>query len=250
MPRRSSAPTRPRASCPTTRSWTIDQEGVGELVQIGAERGRRTRPDIKMGICGEHGGDPKSIDFCRAGRVVLRVLLAVPRADRPARRSAGGAREQKRDATGEAQRREGVAGPTRSGAARASPASVSPRPGSSELRWPLASTRIACHPAPDRHEAFESRSLLAFEASTTLYSPQLRQPRKIVRPAIAFPGKLAVARLYLHVVDRRLATLHQAVFRRIPIARCRRHGATGRPRRATRSRSARRCGCPRRPRPP
>jgi pyruvate, orthophosphate dikinase len=43
---------------------TIDQEGVGELVEIAAERGRRTRPDIKMGICGEHGGDPKSIDFC------------------------------------------------------------------------------------------------------------------------------------------------------------------------------------------
>ena len=42
---------------------TIDQQGVGELVEIGAERGRRTRPDIKMGICGEHGGEPKSIDF-------------------------------------------------------------------------------------------------------------------------------------------------------------------------------------------
>ena len=43
---------------------TIDQDGVGELVEIGAERGRRTRPDIKMGICGEHGGDPASITFC------------------------------------------------------------------------------------------------------------------------------------------------------------------------------------------
>ena len=43
---------------------TIDQEGVGEFVRIGAERGRRTRPDIKLGICGEHGGDPRSIDFC------------------------------------------------------------------------------------------------------------------------------------------------------------------------------------------
>ena len=43
---------------------TIDQEGVGEFVRIGAERGRTTRPDIKMGICGEHGGDPRSIDFC------------------------------------------------------------------------------------------------------------------------------------------------------------------------------------------
>jgi len=43
---------------------TIDQEGVGELVEIGVERGRRTRPDIKLGICGEHGGDPASMGFC------------------------------------------------------------------------------------------------------------------------------------------------------------------------------------------
>ncbi|MFL5234571.1 MAG: pyruvate, phosphate dikinase [Microvirga sp.] len=42
---------------------TIDQDGVGELVRIGVERGRRTRPDIKLGICGEHGGDPASIQF-------------------------------------------------------------------------------------------------------------------------------------------------------------------------------------------
>ena len=43
---------------------TLDQEGVGELVRIAAERGRQTRPDIKLGICGEHGGDPASIAFC------------------------------------------------------------------------------------------------------------------------------------------------------------------------------------------
>jgi len=43
---------------------TIDQEGVGELVEIAAERGRKTRPDIKLGICGEHGGDPASVHFC------------------------------------------------------------------------------------------------------------------------------------------------------------------------------------------
>ncbi|MGO9135069.1 MAG: pyruvate, phosphate dikinase [Methylovirgula sp.] len=42
---------------------SIDQEGVGELVEIGIERGRKTRPDIKLGICGEHGGDPASIGF-------------------------------------------------------------------------------------------------------------------------------------------------------------------------------------------
>jgi pyruvate,orthophosphate dikinase len=43
---------------------TLDREGVGELVRIAAERGRKTRPDIKLGICGEHGGDPDSIFFC------------------------------------------------------------------------------------------------------------------------------------------------------------------------------------------
>ncbi|MGV8998285.1 MAG: pyruvate, phosphate dikinase, partial [Parvibaculaceae bacterium] len=43
---------------------SLDTEGVGELVRIAAERGRITRPDIKLGICGEHGGDPASIAFC------------------------------------------------------------------------------------------------------------------------------------------------------------------------------------------
>ncbi len=43
---------------------SIDREGVGELVQIAAERGRATRPGIKLGICGEHGGDPASVAFC------------------------------------------------------------------------------------------------------------------------------------------------------------------------------------------
>ncbi len=43
---------------------TIDQEGVGELMKLGTERGRSTRPDIKLGICGEHGGDPASVEFC------------------------------------------------------------------------------------------------------------------------------------------------------------------------------------------
>jgi pyruvate,orthophosphate dikinase len=43
---------------------TIDQEGVGELVKIAAERGRKTRAKLKLGICGEHGGDPDSIRFC------------------------------------------------------------------------------------------------------------------------------------------------------------------------------------------
>jgi pyruvate,orthophosphate dikinase len=45
---------------------SLDIEGVGQLVEIAAERGRATRPDIKLGICGEHGGDPASIAFCES----------------------------------------------------------------------------------------------------------------------------------------------------------------------------------------
>jgi pyruvate,orthophosphate dikinase len=42
----------------------LDQEGVGQLVEMACERGRKTRPDIKLGICGEHGGEPSSVEFC------------------------------------------------------------------------------------------------------------------------------------------------------------------------------------------
>ena len=42
---------------------TIDQSGVGELVRMGAERGRATKPKLKLGVCGEHGGDPESIQL-------------------------------------------------------------------------------------------------------------------------------------------------------------------------------------------
>jgi pyruvate,orthophosphate dikinase len=44
---------------------TIDRDGVGELMRIATERGRRTRPKLKLGICGEHGGDPASVTFCQ-----------------------------------------------------------------------------------------------------------------------------------------------------------------------------------------
>ena len=43
---------------------TLDQSGVGQLVEMGTQRGRSTRPDLKVGICGEHGGDPASVKFC------------------------------------------------------------------------------------------------------------------------------------------------------------------------------------------
>ncbi len=44
----------------------LDQEGVGQLLQVAAEKGRKTRPDIKIGICGEHGGEPSSVEFCHS----------------------------------------------------------------------------------------------------------------------------------------------------------------------------------------
>lgn len=43
---------------------TIDQEGIGKLIKMAIELGKKTRPNIKLGICGEHGGDPKSIEYC------------------------------------------------------------------------------------------------------------------------------------------------------------------------------------------
>lgn len=58
---------------PTAR---LDQTGVGELMKIAVERGQKTRPNIKLGICGEHGGDPASIDFCH--RIGLNYVSCSP----------------------------------------------------------------------------------------------------------------------------------------------------------------------------
>ena len=55
---------------------SIDQEGVGKLIEIAATLGREARPDLELGICGEHGGDPKSIDFCH--RVGLNYVSCSP----------------------------------------------------------------------------------------------------------------------------------------------------------------------------
>ena len=54
----------------------IDQKGIGKLVQMAVELGRKTRPDIKLGICGEHGGEPSSVDFCH--RVGLTYVSCSP----------------------------------------------------------------------------------------------------------------------------------------------------------------------------
>src|SRR5437867_1145979 len=55
---------------------SIDQTGVGQLMQIAVDKGRRTRPDLKLGICGEHGGDPDSVKFC--DRLGLRYVSSSP----------------------------------------------------------------------------------------------------------------------------------------------------------------------------
>ena len=54
----------------------LDQDGVGQLIAMAAEKGRSTRPDIKLGICGEHGGDPASVEFCH--RVGLNYVSCSP----------------------------------------------------------------------------------------------------------------------------------------------------------------------------
>jgi pyruvate,orthophosphate dikinase len=54
----------------------LDQEGVGQLVQTGTAKGRKTRPDLKVGICGEHGGEPSSVQFCH--RVGLNYVSCSP----------------------------------------------------------------------------------------------------------------------------------------------------------------------------
>ncbi len=55
---------------------SLDQQGVGQLVEMGTRKGRQTNPNLKVGICGEHGGDPSSIDFCH--RVGLNYVSCSP----------------------------------------------------------------------------------------------------------------------------------------------------------------------------
>jgi pyruvate,orthophosphate dikinase len=65
---------------------SLDQEGIGELVKIACEKGRQTRPGIKLGVCGEHGGDPRSVKFfhrtglnyvsCSPYRIPIAILAA------------------------------------------------------------------------------------------------------------------------------------------------------------------------------
>ncbi|MEK6732293.1 MAG: pyruvate, phosphate dikinase [Candidatus Omnitrophota bacterium] len=61
---------------PSDPFQTIDQDGVGELIKMAIERGRKTRKDLKVGICGEHGGEPKSVEFCH--RVGMNYVSCSP----------------------------------------------------------------------------------------------------------------------------------------------------------------------------
>jgi pyruvate, orthophosphate dikinase len=76
----------------------LDQEGVGELIRLGIERGRRVRSDLKIGICGEHGGEPSSVEFCH--RVRMSYVSCSPFMIPIARLSAAQARLKERDASG------------------------------------------------------------------------------------------------------------------------------------------------------
>ena len=67
----------------------LDLNGVGQLVEMAAEGAEDAPGHRKLGICGEHGGDPSSVEFCQKGRAGLRVLQPVPCADRTACGSAG-----------------------------------------------------------------------------------------------------------------------------------------------------------------
>ena len=72
---------------------SIDVTGVGQLMKIAADKGRMTRPDIKLGICGEHGGDPSVDHVLPSDRFGICQLLAVPSAGREVGGGAGGAEE-------------------------------------------------------------------------------------------------------------------------------------------------------------
>jgi pyruvate,orthophosphate dikinase len=80
----------------------LDQEGVGELIKLGIERGRHTRSNLKVGICGEHGGEPTSVEFCH--RVGMTYVSCSPFMIPIARLAAAQARIREREAAGSARR--------------------------------------------------------------------------------------------------------------------------------------------------
>ena len=77
---------------------SIDQTGVGQLMEIAIAKGRKTRPDLKLGICGEHGGDPNSVKFCH--RIGLHYVSCSPFRVPVARLAAAQAAVQDKKASG------------------------------------------------------------------------------------------------------------------------------------------------------
>ena len=95
---------------------SIDQAGVGQLMKIAVEKGNQTRPGIKLGICGEHGGDPTSVKFCHKHRPDLRYLQPVSACRWPVwppRRPPSKRKPPKRRRRSNLWRRPGRAPPTR-----------------------------------------------------------------------------------------------------------------------------------------
>ena len=75
---------------------SLDTSGVGQLVEMGVRKGPSAKPNLKVGICGEHGGDPDSINFCQKVGLNYVSLQPVPRADRPAGRRTSRAEARRR----------------------------------------------------------------------------------------------------------------------------------------------------------
>ena len=79
------------AILPENPFQVLDRDGVGRLVSIAVSEGKKTRPDLEVGICGEHGGDPSSIHFCHESRAGLRFMFDVSRSSGSSRRGASNA---------------------------------------------------------------------------------------------------------------------------------------------------------------
>ncbi len=63
------------------RSARLDQTGVGKLMELALKLGKSANPNLHVGICGEHGGDPTSVEFCRQAWAGLCILFTVPRSN-------------------------------------------------------------------------------------------------------------------------------------------------------------------------
>ena len=157
-------------------------KGVGELIAIAAERGRAVKPELKLGICGEHGGDPASHRLLRGDRPRLCQRLALPRADRPAGGGAGGAAAPAGPL--EASRRRGTARPLSAEAGpRCSERRIRPRAVRSAAAGATSSLAAAWRSESDL--ARPSRRELAHSPPP---APRGGAPRRDSGPSISAPA--------------------------------------------------------------